>query len=128
MYTSDRLPLRERTEREDNNVKKVPLQVYLDPRDRELLRELARRHGLSMAETLRAAIRRWGIESDNGEDAVLDLVGSIDEPGLPTDLSTRHDELAVLGRPQQQRRAGRNSTCISSTVSARGALPITCQP
>lgn len=81
-------------------MKKVPLQVYLDPRDRKLLGDLAKQHGLSMAETLRTAIRRWWMESERREDPVLDLVGSIDAAELPEDLSTRHDEYAVreIGR------------------------------
>jgi hypothetical protein len=29
------------------------------------------------------------------EDPLLELVGSIDDPSLPADLSTRHDEYAV---------------------------------
>lgn len=90
-------------------MKKLPLQVYLDTRDRQLLDGLARQHGLSKAETLRAAIRRWAIESQQEEDPVLDLVGSMDEPGLPPDLSTRHDEYAVFGFPQRRRRVGKRS-------------------
>lgn len=85
-------------------MKKLPVQVYLDPRDRKLLDELARQHGLSKAEALRSAVRRWAIESKEAEDPVLDLIGSIDERALPPDLSTRHDEYAVFGFPRRGRR------------------------
>ena len=65
-----------------SSVKKTPMQVYLDERDRELLDQLARREGLSLAETLRSAIRRWASEADATGDPILNLIGSIDEPVL----------------------------------------------
>ena len=83
-------------------MKKTPLQVYLDDRDRKLLEQLASREGLSLAETLRAAIRRWAAEVSGSADALLKLVGSVDDPTLPADLSTRHDAYAVAreaGKP-----------------------------
>lgn len=89
---------------------KRPVQVYLDARDRKLLDRLASRAGLSHAETIREALRRWAAEGE--EDRLLDLVGSMDAPDLPTDLSTRHDEYAVAGHPKRRvaepRRRGRD--------------------
>jgi hypothetical protein len=41
---------------------KRPVQVYLDARDRKLLDRLASRTGLSRAETIREALRRWAAE------------------------------------------------------------------
>ncbi len=79
-------------------MKKRPFQVYLDPRDRSLLERLARQVGLTKAETVREAVRRWAIEA-GAEDPVLNLIGSLDDPDLPADLSTRHDEYAVEGLP-----------------------------
>lgn len=76
---------------------KKPVQVYLGPRDRSLLERLADRLGLSHAETIREAVRRLAAESSADEDPLLELVGSIDDPSLPADLSTRHDEYAVTG-------------------------------
>lgn len=76
---------------------KRPLQVYLDPRDRGLLDRLARRLGLSRAETIREAVRRWAAALAGEEDRLLGLIGSMDDPALPPDLSTRHDDYAVLG-------------------------------
>jgi hypothetical protein len=78
-------------------MKKVPFQVYLDPRDCSLLERLAGRLGLSKAETMREAVRRWAVELGAPRDPMLDLIGSLDQPGLPTDLSTRHDDYAVRG-------------------------------
>lgn len=78
---------------------KRPFQVYLDEPDYTLLAELAERRGLSMAETVREAVRRWAVEASGSEDPVLGLIGSVDDPGLPRDLSTRHDEYAVRGYP-----------------------------
>jgi hypothetical protein len=90
-------------------VKKLPLQVYLDVRDRKLLDGLAKRHGLSMAETVRSAIRRWAVEDERGEDPLLELIGTMDEPELSADLSTRHDEYAIGGLPRGGR-PGRGSS------------------
>jgi len=84
-------------------MKKVPVQVYLSSRDRGLLDRLAARLGLSRAETLREAVRRWAQELAGQEDPLLDLIGSVDDPGLPTDLSTRHDTYAVSGYPPERR-------------------------
>jgi hypothetical protein len=93
-------------------MRKTPLQVYLDDRDRKLLTDLADREGLSLAETLRSAIRRWALEKDAASDPLLELIGSVDEPNLPSDLSTRHDAYAVEtateardAAPKRKRRA-----------------------
>ncbi len=51
-------------------MKKRPFQVYLDPRDRSLLERLARQVGLTKAETVREAVRRWAIEA--GAERSLD--------------------------------------------------------
>ena len=83
---------------------KRPFQVYLDNRDRSLLDRLARRLGLSRAETVRAAVRRWALEIAGADDPMLQLIGSLDDPSLPPDLSTRHDDYAVLGYPSSARR------------------------
>ena len=74
---------------------KRPIQIYMDEGDRRLLDALAARHGLSMAETIRGAIRRWASEGREEVDPILALVGTMDSEGLPANLSTRHDEYAV---------------------------------
>jgi len=83
-------------------MKKTPIQVYLDRRDRALLDGLAKRLGLSRAEAIREAVRRWAADVSGGDDPLLRLVGSIDEGALPRDLSTRHDEYAVGGYSAKQ--------------------------
>ncbi len=83
------------------NMKK-PFQLYLDARDHSLLEKLAGRLGLSMAETVREAVRRWAVEEEGTEDPILGLIGSVDDAELPTDLSTRHDDYAVEGYPARQ--------------------------
>ena len=72
-----------------------PVQVYLDPADRELLNRLAARTGLSRAELLRRGVRQlaereltdrppgWSLERLRG------ALGN--DPDLPRDLSARHD-------------------------------------
>lgn len=81
---------------------KRPFQLYLDPRDHALLQKLAGRLGLSMAETVREAVRRWAVEEAGSPDPVLSLIGSVDDPDLPSDLSTRHDAYAVEGYPARR--------------------------
>lgn len=77
--------------------KRTPYQVYFDNRDRALLERLSSRLGLSKADVIREALRRWAVELSGEGDALLDLIGSMDNPALPSDLSTRHDEYAVSG-------------------------------
>jgi hypothetical protein len=86
---------------------KTPVQVYLDSRDRSLLDRLASRVGLSRAATLREAVRRWAAELAGEDDRLLDLIGTMDDPTLPPDLSTRHDEYAVTGYPARRKVAER---------------------
>jgi len=74
---------------------KHPIQVYLDDRDRALLDGLTRRLGLPKAVVVREAIRRWATELRGEEDPLLQLIGGLDDPVVPADLSTRHDEYAV---------------------------------
>lgn len=81
---------------------KTPFQVYLDSRDRSLLERLARQLGLSKAQAVREAIRRWAMEVTGYSDPLLALIGSLDDPAVPCDLSTRHDEYAVRGYPFQR--------------------------
>lgn len=79
--------------------KPTPVQVYLDDADRGRLERLARRLGISMAETIRVALRRLAAESWGEDDPLLRLAGSLDSAAVPCDLSTRHDEYAVSGYP-----------------------------
>lgn len=78
---------------------KRPIQFFLDREDRALLERLAERLGLSMAETLRLALRRYAAEELGEEDSLMKLMGIIDDPRIPADLSTRHDEYFVAGYP-----------------------------
>jgi hypothetical protein len=92
--------------------KKAPFQVYLDGRDSALLDRLADRLGVSKAEAVREAVRRWAMDLGAPDDPLLGLVGAVDHPALPADLSTRHDEYAVRGypagpAPRRARRPGR---------------------
>ncbi len=73
-----------------------PVQVYLDPADRDLLEEVARATGLSRAEILRRGLRRVADEAltERAPGWSLDrLVGAMGGAAdLPTDLAECHDE------------------------------------
>jgi len=73
-----------------------PVQVYLDPQDRELLEVLAARTGLPRTEVLRRGLRQLAdhVLAERAPGWSLGaLAGALgDDPGLPTDLSARHDE------------------------------------
>ena len=83
-----------------------PVQVYLDPVDRELLEEVAAQTGLSRAEILRRGLRGFA-ERALGMQApgwsLEGLIGALGEgPDAPRDLAKKHDEYLYgtkRGRP-----------------------------
>ena len=83
------------------NRAREPVQVYLDGPDRELLDDLARRTGLPRTEVLRRGLRRLAQTelTERKPGWSLDvLIGAMgDDPSLPTDLSTRHEEYLYGG-------------------------------
>ena len=88
---------------------KEPVQVYLDAQDRDLLNRMAQKSGASRAELLRRGLRKLAgdvlIERPPGWSLDV-LIGALgDDPTLPRDLSTRHDEYlygttTALGKPR----------------------------
>lgn len=76
---------------------RAPVQVYLSDDDRARLERLAERLGLSMAETLRVALRRLAAEAWGEDDPLICLEGSLESLDVPSDLSTRHDDYTVTG-------------------------------
>ena len=89
-------------------MKKLPFQVYLDPRDRGLLEQAANRLGVSKAEAVREALRRLARELSGGdggggaEDPLLELIGGLDNPDVPADLSTRYHQYAARRHPTRR--------------------------
>ncbi len=73
-----------------------PVQVYLDPVDRELLEQVVRATGLSRAEILRRGLRRVADDAltERAPGWSLDrLVGALGAAAdLPTNLAECHDE------------------------------------
>ncbi|MGH7645801.1 MAG: CopG family transcriptional regulator [Gemmatimonadales bacterium] len=73
-----------------------PVQVYLDPGDRALLEEAARRTGLARAEILRRGLRTIAQHllaeraPGSGFEYLIGILG--DDPSIPPDLAARHDE------------------------------------
>lgn len=80
-------------------MKRAPVQVYLIDEDRDRLERLSERLGLSMAETLRVALRRLAAEALGEDDPLLRLAGSLESADVPADLSSRPDDYAVRGYP-----------------------------
>lgn len=67
-----------------------PLQVYLRPEQREALRALAKKRGVSMAELVRQGVDYVLSEVSLEEDPIMSLVGMFDS-GV-TDLAENHDK------------------------------------
>jgi hypothetical protein len=86
-----------------------PVQVYLDRSDRALLADLARRTGLSKAEILRRGLRSVAdhLLADHPPGWSMDrLIGALgNDPALPRDLASRHDEY-LYGTGRRGRRPG----------------------
>ena len=84
-----------------------PVQVYLDVSDGALLAEVTRRTGLSKAEILRRGLRSVAehLLSERPPGWSMDrLIGALgDDPPLPRDLASRHDEY-LYGTPGRGRR------------------------
>jgi hypothetical protein len=72
-----------------------PVQVYLDPQDRELLEQLVESTGLPRTELLRRGLRALAAEkliSRPPGRSMESLIGTFgDAPDLPADLAERHD-------------------------------------
>jgi hypothetical protein len=73
---------------------KKPLQIYLQPDQERILRALAERERVSVAELIRRSVDRYVRELlPPDEDPSLGLIG-LGHSGRP-DLSARHDELVA---------------------------------
>jgi hypothetical protein len=73
-----------------------PVQVYLDPTDKELLDQLSASTSLPRAELLRRGLRRLATELNAEAEpgrSLSSLIGALgDSADIPSDLSQRHDE------------------------------------
>ncbi len=64
------------------------VQILLRPSEREAVRAEARRLGLSVSEVIRRALEPLvKANCGSGDDRFASIVGLIDDPDLPTDLS-----------------------------------------
>ena len=80
----------------------VRKQLYIDEDLNQGLRALAARTGLSEAEHVRAALREYLQHAPPvaaGDDPLLELIGMVDDPSLPTDLAVNHDHY-LYGAPR----------------------------
>ncbi|MGQ0575378.1 MAG: ribbon-helix-helix protein, CopG family [Pseudonocardia sp.] len=81
----------------------VRKQLYIDEDLNQGLRALAARTGLSEAEHVRAALREYlqhTPPADGDDDPLLELIGMVDDPSLPTDLAVNHDHY-LYGAPRK---------------------------
>ena len=69
-----------------------PVQVYLEPDDRDLLNRLAAENGLSKAEVLRRGMRSFAREQ-SGASPMLAFIAESQTGTWPDSVSARHDEI-----------------------------------
>ena len=85
-----------------------PVQVYLDPQDRELLERVAKTKGWSRAEVLRRGLRTLATDALTERPpgwSLQYLIGILgDDPSIPTDLAERHDYYLVQADEEHDRR------------------------
>ena len=69
------------------------MQFYIEPRVRDELASLAERRNVSMAQLIREAILSFISREAQAPDSdpLLDIVGMIDSPDVPTDAAENHD-------------------------------------
>ncbi len=76
-----------------HEAQRMPLQVYFEPRQLELLRELAGRRRQPLTHLVRESVERYLVDEIGEDDPLLGLVGMIDS-GEP-DTVSEHDRVIV---------------------------------
>lgn len=71
------------------NLKKKPIQIYIEPRQNYVLEILSQKKGISKAEIVRESLEKYLNELPIEEDPAMELVG-IGSSGKG-DLSNQHD-------------------------------------
>jgi hypothetical protein len=71
------------------NLKKKPIQIYIEPQQNDVLEVLSQRKGVSKAELIRESLEKYLNELPLEEDPAMDLVG-LGSSGRG-DLSDQHD-------------------------------------
>ena len=69
-----------------------PVQVYLAPDERDLLKRLAAESGLSKAEVLRRGMRSFAREQ-SGASPMLAFIAESQTGTFPDNVAARHDEI-----------------------------------
>lgn len=69
------------------------MQFYIEPNVRDELASLAERRNVSMAQLIREAILSFVAREAQAPDGdpLLDIVGMIDSPDVPSDAAENHD-------------------------------------
>ena len=74
-------------------LKKKPIQIYLEPRQDEVLEALSKKDGISKAAIIRKSVDRFLKELPVEEDAAMNLIG-LGKSGK-SDVSKKHDKYLV---------------------------------
>jgi hypothetical protein len=80
----------------------IPKQLYIDGALDGALKLLAARTGLSEAEHVRTALRRYLADQalqHSDDDPLLELVGMVDDPNGPDDAAANHDHYLYGASP-----------------------------
>ncbi len=70
-------------------LKKKPIQIYIEPRQNDVLEVLSKKRGISKAEIIRASLEKFLKELPVEEDPAIGLIG-LGSSGKG-DLSVKHD-------------------------------------
>jgi len=75
------------------NLKKKPIQIYIEPQQNHVLEDLSRKRGVSKAEIIRLSLDKFLRELPVEEDPAMGLMG-LGRSGKK-DLSEQHDKYIV---------------------------------
>jgi metal-responsive CopG/Arc/MetJ family transcriptional regulator len=99
------------------------VQVYLDPRDRELLDTLSARLGMPRSEVIRSAVRRLASDTlAEGQPGagIAALTGVLDAAAdVPADLAERHDEYLYAGAAAESTKPARKQRVAEPRKKAK---------
>ena len=91
----------------DRNLRHTPVQVYLESRQLEMLRDLARRRNEPVTHLVRESVERYLVEEIGEDDPLLGLIGMI-ESGDPN-TARDHDRVLTEHQVTMRNRVARDT-------------------